>query len=44
MSASSKSPPTTDALAPGTELIVYRLAYRQHGICLGEGLISGGGR
>ena len=44
MSASSKSPPTTDTLASGTESIVYRLGYRHHGIYLGEGLISGGGR
>jgi hypothetical protein len=39
MSASSTSPPATDALAPGTELIVDRLAYRHHGIYLGEGLV-----
>ena len=39
MSASSTSSPGTDALAPGTELIVDRLAYRHHGIYLGEGLV-----
>jgi len=39
MSASSASSPGTDALAPGTELIVDRLAYRHHGIYLGEGLV-----
>jgi hypothetical protein len=39
MSASSASSLGTDALAPGTELIVDRLAYRHHGIYLGEGLV-----
>ena len=39
MSASFTSSLGTDALAPGTELIVDRLAYRHHGIYLGEGLV-----
>ena len=39
MSASSASSLGTDVLAPGTELIVNRLAYRHHGIYLGEGLV-----
>lgn len=39
MSASSTSSLGTDALAAGTELIVDRLAYRHHGIYLGEGLV-----
>jgi hypothetical protein len=39
MSASSASSLGTDVLAPGTELIVDRLAYRHHGIYLGEGLV-----
>jgi hypothetical protein len=39
MSASSASSLGTDALAPGTELIVDRLAYRHHGIYLGQGLV-----
>ena len=39
MSALSTSALATDALAPGTELIVDRLAYRHHGIYLGEGLV-----
>jgi hypothetical protein len=39
MSASSASSLRTGALAPGTELIVDRLAYRHHGIYLGEGLV-----
>jgi HRAS-like suppressor 3 len=37
MSASSASSLGTDVLAPGTELIVDRPAYRHHGIYLGEG-------
>jgi len=44
MSASFATSQGTDALAPGTELIVDRIGYRHHGIYLGEGLISGGGR
>jgi len=39
MSASSTSSLGTDALAPGTELIVDRLAYRHYGIYLGAGLV-----
>lgn len=39
MSASSTSSLGTHALAPGTELIVDRVAYRHHGIYLGEGLV-----
>ena len=40
MSASSTSSLGIDALVPGTELIVDRLAYRHHGIYLGEGLVA----
>jgi Lecithin retinol acyltransferase len=39
MSASSATSLGTDVLAPGTELIVDRLAYRHLGIYLGEGLV-----
>jgi len=39
MSASFANSPATDALEPGTELIVDRLAYRHHGIYLGGGLV-----
>lgn len=39
MSALSAKSPGIDALAPGTELIVDRLAYRHHGIYLGDGLV-----
>ena len=39
MSASSTTSLGTDAVAPGTELIVDRLAFRHHGIYLGEGLV-----
>jgi hypothetical protein len=39
MSASSTNSLGTDALAPGTELIVDRLAYRHYGIYLGAGLV-----
>jgi hypothetical protein len=44
MSASSTTSLGTDALAPGTELIVDRLAYRHHGIYLGEGRVHVGRR
>ena len=39
MNATSTCSLGTDPLAPGTELIVDRLAYRHHGIYLGEGLV-----
>jgi hypothetical protein len=39
MSASFATSQGTDALAPGTELIVDRIGYRHHGIYLGEGLV-----
>jgi hypothetical protein len=39
MSASSARKVAIDSLAPGTELIVDRLAYQHHGIYLGEGLV-----
>jgi hypothetical protein len=39
MSASSANSLGNDVLAPGIELIVDRLAYRHHGIYLGEGLV-----
>jgi Lecithin retinol acyltransferase len=39
MNASPTSPVRTGSLEPGTELIVDRLAYRHHGIYVGEGLV-----
>jgi hypothetical protein len=39
MIASPKSSVLTHTLAPGTELIVHRLAYRHYGIYVGEGLV-----
>jgi hypothetical protein len=43
MSAPSASSPGTDAVAPGTELIVDRLAYRHLGIYLVETVPLPGG-
>lgn len=39
MNAASASLVATGSLAAGTELIVDRLAYRHHGIYLGDGLV-----